>query len=63
MKDVLFVVVGIEPALGDDFCCSGLFVCFVFVFCFVCSYPRILSSFVRLSVLGFHTVLRSSYAE
>ena len=35
MKYVWFVVVGSEPVLGvvcDDFCCSGLFVCFLFSF-------------------------------
>ena len=31
MKDVLFVLVGSEAVLGGEFC-SGLFVCFVFVF-------------------------------
>ena len=39
-----FVLVDSEPALGGDFCCSGLFVCFVIVFCFACSHLRISST-------------------
>ena len=61
-KDVLFVLVGIEPG---DFCYSGLFVCFVFDFCIACtrSHPSMDVVDRQLSVFGFQACYNCNYTR